>query len=61
MHALEFPHALGVASPLLARIFNRRLEVGGAEETVAQVGWDPNDPFHAIWAPAWRVVRHKGA
>jgi len=56
VHALEFPHALGVASPLLARIFNRRLEVGGAEETVAQVGWDPNDPYHAIWAPAWRVV-----
>ena len=34
-----------------ARIFNRRLEVGGGQETVAQVGWDPNDPFHAIWAP----------
>ena len=37
-------------------IFNRRLEVGGGQETVAQVGWDPNDPFTAIWAPCWRMV-----
>ena len=27
-----------------------------AQETVAQVGWDPNDPFKAIWAPCWRMV-----
>jgi hypothetical protein len=20
------------------------------------VGWDPADPFEAIWAPAWRMV-----
>jgi acyl-homoserine lactone acylase PvdQ len=40
----------------LARIFNRRIEVGGGQETVAQVGWDPNDPFAAIWAPCWRMV-----
>jgi penicillin G amidase len=56
VHAVEFPHALGAANPLLARIFNRRLEVGGGTETVAQVGWDPNDPYRAIWAPAWRMV-----
>jgi acyl-homoserine lactone acylase PvdQ len=56
VHALEFPHALGGANPLLARMLNRRLEVGGGAETVAQVGWDPNDPYHAIWAPAWRIV-----
>jgi penicillin amidase len=55
-HPLQFPHALGAANPLFARIFNRRLEVGGAQETVAQVGWDPNDPFTAIWAPCWRMV-----
>jgi penicillin G amidase len=41
---------------MLGRIFNRTLEVGGAQETVAQVGWDPNDPFEAIWAPCWRIV-----
>ena len=56
VHALEFPHALGAANPIFARIFNRRLEVGGGQETIAQVGWNPNDPFHAIWAPAWRIV-----
>jgi penicillin amidase len=56
VHPLLFPHALGAANPLFARIFNRRLEVGGAQETVAQVGWDPNDPFTAIWAPCWRMV-----
>jgi penicillin amidase len=56
VHPLLFPHALGGANPLFARIFNRRLEVGGAQETVAQVGWDPNDPFTAIWAPCWRMV-----
>ena len=56
VHPLVFPHPLGAANPLFARIFNRRLEVGGAQETVAQVGWDPNDPFTAIWAPCWRMV-----
>jgi penicillin amidase len=56
VHPLVFPHALGEANPLLAWLFNRRLEVGGGQETVAQVGWDPNDPFTAIWAPCWRMV-----
>jgi penicillin G amidase len=56
VHALVFPHPLGGVNPLLGRIFNRTLHAGGAQETVSQVGWDPNDPFHAIWAPCWRVV-----
>jgi penicillin G amidase len=56
VHPLEFPHAFGAANPLFARVFNRRVEVGGAQETIAQVGWDPNDPFTAIWAPCWRMV-----
>jgi penicillin amidase len=56
VHRLEFPHALGAAHPLLAKLFNRSLEVGGGQETVAQVGWDPNDPFAAIWCPVWRMV-----
>ncbi len=46
---------------MLGRIFNRTLEVGGAQETVAQVGWDPNDPFAAIWAPCWRIVADPAA
>jgi penicillin amidase len=61
VHALSFPHALGGANPVLGRIFNRTLEVGGAQETVAQVGWDPNDPFAAIWAPCWRLVADPAA
>jgi penicillin amidase len=56
VHPLVFPHPLGESNPLLAWIFNRRLEVGGGQETVAQVGWDPNNPFTAIWAPCWRMV-----
>ena len=56
VHPLVFSHALGAANPLLGWIFNRRLEVGGGQETVAQVGWDPNDPFKAIWAPCCRMV-----
>lgn len=56
VHELRFPHALGDANPVFERIFNRSLEVGGGQETVAQVGWDPNDPFEAIWAPCWRMV-----
>jgi penicillin amidase len=56
VHPLEFPHTLGQANPLFARIFNRSMQVGGGQETVAQVGWDPNDPFKAIWAPCWRMV-----
>ncbi|MGH2952524.1 MAG: penicillin acylase family protein [Solirubrobacterales bacterium] len=56
VHALEFEHALGAANPLLALIFNRTLEVGGAQETVTQVGWDPHAPYRAIWAPAWRML-----
>jgi len=56
VHPLEFPHSLGGVNPIFEWIFNRRLEIGGAQETVAQVGWDPNDPFVAIWAPCWRVL-----
>ncbi len=56
VHRLGFPHAVGEGNALLARIFNRSLEVGGAEETVWQVAYDPNRPFEAIWAPCWRMV-----
>ena len=56
LHRLDFPHALGKANPVLGRMFNRTLEVGGGQETVAQVGWNASDPFRAIWAPCWRMV-----
>ena len=56
VHRLDFPHALGEANPLFDRIFNRSLEAGGAQETVSQIAFDPNDPFKAVWAPSWRMV-----
>jgi penicillin G amidase len=56
VHALEFPHALGAGHPVAEWVFNRTLHPGGAQETVAQVAYNPNNPYHAIWAPSWRMV-----
>jgi penicillin amidase len=56
VHELRFPHALGPASPALAWLLDRSVEIGGGQETVCQVGWDPNHPYEAIWAPCWRMV-----
>lgn len=56
VHRMTFPHALGDANPLFGRIFNRSMEVGGAQETVSQIAFEPSDPFSAIWAPSWRMV-----
>ena len=56
VHEMEFPHPLGEANPLLRRLLNRRLEAGGAQETVSQIAYDPNDPYKAVWAPSWRMV-----
>jgi len=56
VHEMEFPHPLGDANPLLKRFLNRRLKAGGAQETVSQIAYDPNDPYRAVWAPSWRMV-----
>ena len=56
VHEMEFPHALGNANPLLHKLLNRRLRAGGAQETVSQIAYDPNDPYRAVWAPSWRMV-----
>jgi penicillin G amidase len=56
VHALEFPHALGAGHPVGDWVFNRTLHPGGSQETVAQVAYNPADPYHAIWAPSWRMV-----
>jgi penicillin amidase len=61
VHEMEFPHPLGEANPLLRRLLNRRLRVGGAQETVSQIAYDPNDPYKAIWAPSWRMVADPSA
>ncbi len=56
LHEIEFPHPLGAAHPLLARLLSRRLRAGGGQETVSQIAYDPNDPYRAVWAPSWRMV-----
>jgi penicillin amidase len=56
VHEMEFPHPLGEANPLLRKLLNRRLKAGGAQETVSQIAYDPNDPYKAVWAPSWRLV-----
>jgi penicillin G amidase len=56
VHEMEFPHPLGTANPLLARLLNRRLRAGGSQETVSQIAYDPGDPYRAVWAPSWRMV-----
>jgi penicillin amidase len=53
---MEFPHPLGEANPLLRRLLNRKVRAGGAQETVSQIAYDPNDPYKAVWAPSWRMV-----
>jgi penicillin amidase len=61
LHRLDFPHAIGVANPVFAQVFNRSLEAGGGQETVSQIAHDPNDPFKAVWAPCWRMVADPAA
>ncbi|HET9198551.1 MAG TPA: penicillin acylase family protein [Solirubrobacterales bacterium] len=56
IHELKFPHPLGDANPLFDRLLNRRLRAGGAQETVSQIAYDPNDPYNAVWAPSWRML-----
>jgi penicillin amidase len=56
VHEMEFPHPLGDANPLLRRFLNRRLRAGGAQETVSQIAYDPNDPYRAVWGPSWRMI-----
>jgi len=56
VHEMEFPHPLGEANPLLRRLLNRSLRAGGAQETVSQIAYDPNNPYTAVWAPSWRMV-----
>ncbi|MBA3866880.1 MAG: penicillin acylase family protein [Solirubrobacterales bacterium] len=56
VHEMAFPHPLGAANPLLGRLLNRSLRAGGAQETVSQIAYDPNDPYRAVWAPSWRMV-----
>jgi penicillin G amidase len=65
VHGLNFPHALaegtGTASKLLDRLLSRRVPVGGAQETVCQVGFVPHDGSYAgSWAPSYRLLADLG-
>ncbi len=61
VHEMKFPHPLGDANPLFDRLLNRRLRAGGAQETVSQIAYDPNDPYNAVWAPSWRMIADPAA
>jgi penicillin amidase len=56
VHQMPFAHALGDANPLLARLLNRRVPVGGGQETVNQAAWDLAQPYDVIWGACWRMV-----
>ena len=60
VHTVEFMHPFGAANPLFRRIFNRKVEVGGASETVTQNGYLPTAPFKAVWGPVYRMVADLG-
>ena len=55
------PRARAARNPVAEWVFNRTLHPGGAQETVAQIAYDPNDPYQAIWAPSWRMVADPSA
>ncbi len=61
VHEMEFTHALGGANPLFARLLNRRLRAGGAQETVSQIAYDPVIPTRrsgrraGAWSPTRRT------
>jgi penicillin amidase len=60
VHGVEFAHPFGSANALFNRIFNRRVEAGGASETVTQNGYLPTDPFKGIWGPVYRLLADLG-
>jgi acyl-homoserine lactone acylase PvdQ len=47
--------------PAAEHVFSRTLHPGGCPETVAQIAYDPNDPYTAIWAPSWRMLADPAA
>ena len=66
VHGLRFPHALGqgrtLPSRLLDRLLSRRLDAGGGQETVAQIGFVPHEgDYTGSWAPSYRLLADVGA
>ena len=60
MHSVEFMHPFGRANPLFRRIFNRKVEAGGASETVTQNGYLATEPFKGVWGPVYRMLADLG-
>ena len=56
VHGVEFSHPFGAANDVFRKIFNRKVEIGGASETVTQIGYMPTDPFKGVWGPVYRMV-----
>ena len=56
VHGVHFSHPFGAVHPLFERIFNRRVETGGASETVLQNGYPPTEPFTGTWGPGYRML-----
>jgi penicillin amidase len=60
VHGVEFSHPFGDANALFRRIFCRRVDAGGASETVVQNGYAPTQPFTGIWGPVYRMLADLG-
>ena len=56
VHGVEFSHPFGAANDVFRKIFNRKVEIGGASETVTQIGYMPTNPFKGVWGPVYRMV-----
>jgi penicillin amidase len=60
VHGVEFSHPFGDANALFRLIFCRRVETGGASETVLQNGYPPLHPFTGAWGPVYRMLADVG-
>jgi penicillin amidase len=60
VHGIRFSHPFADANPLFERIFGRRVEAGGASETVLQNGYPALDPFTGVWGPVYRMLADLG-
>jgi penicillin amidase len=60
VHGVAFSHPFGRENRLFERIFDRRVETGGASETVLQSGFPPLEPFTGAWAPVYRMLADLG-
>jgi acyl-homoserine lactone acylase PvdQ len=60
VHGVVFSHPFGQANGLFERIFVRRVEAGGASETVLQNGYPPLEPFTGAWGPVYRMLADLG-